>query len=64
MAVAYRGDMAELVQRTAESIDDMWRSVWGESTTAEKVLIAVVLLVTGLAIPVVPIVLLARIVAN
>lgn len=42
----------------------MWRSVWGESNRGEKVLIAVVLLVTGLAIPVVPIVLVARVVAN
>lgn len=56
--------MAGLFQRTAQAIDDMWRSIWHESSRAEKVVVAIVLLVTGLAIPVIPIVLLARIVAN
>ncbi|MFC6838123.1 hypothetical protein [Halomarina ordinaria] len=56
--------MAQLIQRTAQSIDDMWHSIWHDSSRAEKVLIAIVLLVTGLAIPVVPIVWIARIIAN
>ncbi|EMA38103.1 hypothetical protein [Halococcus hamelinensis] len=56
--------MAGLIQRTAEAIDDMWQSIWGGSSRLEKVVIAVFLVVTGLAIPVVPIVWLARIVAN
>lgn len=56
--------MAGLIQRTARAIDDMWRSIWHESSTAEKVVIAVFLVITGLVIPVIPIVWLARIVAN
>ncbi|SFG55494.1 hypothetical protein SAMN04488063_2399 [Halopelagius inordinatus] len=56
--------MAGLVQRTAQSIDEMWRSVWGGSSRGEKLIIAVFLLVTGLAIPVIPIVFLARLIAN
>ncbi|WP_197427883.1 hypothetical protein [Halogeometricum sp. CBA1124] len=55
--------MAGLVQRTARSIDEMWRSVWHDSSRGEKLVVAVFLLVTGLAIPVVPIVWLARLVA-
>ena len=56
--------MAGLVRRSATAIDDAWESVWGEATTGERVLIAAVLLVTGLAIPVVPIVFLARYIAR
>lgn len=56
--------MPGLIQRTAESIDEMSRSIWGESSQLEKAVIVVFLLVTGLAIPVVPIVLLARYVAR
>ncbi|ADB60429.1 hypothetical protein Htur_1543 [Haloterrigena turkmenica DSM 5511] len=56
--------MAGLLQRTAQAIDEMWQSIWHDSSRAEKVVIAIVLLVTGLAIPVIPIVLLARIIAN
>lgn len=56
--------MAGLIQRTAEAIDDMWKSIWHESSQGEKVLIAIFLIVTGLAIPVIPIVLLARVIAN
>ncbi|SFR52208.1 hypothetical protein [Halogeometricum limi] len=56
--------MAGLVQRTAQSIDQMWRSVWHDSSRGEKLVVALVLLVTGLAIPVIPIVWIARFVAN
>ncbi|MFC6824206.1 hypothetical protein [Halopelagius fulvigenes] len=56
--------MAGLVQRTARSIDDMWRSIWDDSSRGEKLVIAAFLLVTGLAIPVIPIVYLARFIAN
>lgn len=56
--------MAGLVRRTAEAIDDMSRSIWDDSSQREKAIVAVVLIVTGLAIPVVPIVLLARFIAN
>lgn len=56
--------MAGLIQRTAQAIDDMSRSIWDDSSQTEKAVIAVFLIVTGLAIPVVPIVILARIIAN
>ncbi|MFC5972566.1 hypothetical protein ACFPYI_14595 [Halomarina salina] len=55
---------ADLIRRTAEAIDDAWQSVWGDSTTGERILIAVFLVVTGLAIPVVPIVFVARYIAR
>ncbi|MFC6939293.1 hypothetical protein ACFQE8_04865 [Salinirubellus sp. GCM10025818] len=56
--------MSGLIQRTAQSIDSTWQSIWHESSRVEKVVVAVVLLATGLAIPVIPIVWIARIVAN
>lgn len=56
--------MAGLIQRTADAIDEMSRSVWDESGRIEKAVITVFLLVTGLAIPVVPIVILARYIAS
>ncbi|MDF9744957.1 MULTISPECIES: hypothetical protein [Natrinema] len=56
--------MAGLLQRTAEGIDSLSRSVWDDSSQLEKAIIAVVLIVTGAAIPVVPIVLIARYIAN
>lgn len=56
--------MAGLVQRTAKGIDQMWRSIWNDSSRLEKLVIAIILIVTGLAIPVIPIVYLARFIAN
>ncbi|NHX37677.1 MULTISPECIES: hypothetical protein [Halolamina] len=56
--------MTGLVQRTAARIDSLSRSVWDDSSGTEKLIIAVLLVVTGLAIPVVPIVLIARYIAN
>ena len=56
--------MAGLIQRTARAIDDMWQSIWHESSRAQKIVIAILLLVTGLAIPVIPIVWIARFIAN
>jgi hypothetical protein len=56
--------MAGLIKRTARAIDDMWQAVWHDSSRGEKLLIAVFLVVTGLAIPVVPIVWIARFVAR
>ena len=56
--------MAGIIQRTAQAIDDMWHSIWHESSRGEKIVVAIVLLVTGLAIPVIPIVWIARFVAN
>ncbi|XVH32018.1 hypothetical protein ACNS7O_02220 [Haloferacaceae archaeon DSL9] len=56
--------MANLVRRTAAAIDDMSRSIWDDSSQFEKAVIVVILIITGLAIPVVPIVLLARFIAG
>ena len=56
--------MAGLIQRTATAIDDMWQSIWGDASSGERIVIAIFLVVTGLAIPVVPIVWIARFVAN
>lgn len=56
--------MAGLVQRTARGIDETWRSVWDDSSRGRKLLVAVFLLVTGLAIPVIPIVYLARFISK
>lgn len=56
--------MPGLIQRTAEAIDEMWRSVWDDGTRGEKIAIAVFLIITGLAIPVIPIVYLARFIAS
>lgn len=56
--------MSGLIQRIADAIDEMSRSIWDESSQVEKAVILVFLLVTGLAIPVVPIVVLARYIAS
>lgn len=56
--------MAGLIQRTAESIDSTSRSVWDDSSRGKKALILVLLIITGLAVPVVPIVAVARYIAR
>ena len=56
--------MAGLIQRTARAIGDMWQSIWGDASRGEKVAIVIFLLITGLAIPVIPFVWIARIIAN
>ena len=56
--------MAGLIQRIATAIDDMWQSIWGDASRGERIIIAIFLVVTGLVIPVVPIVWIARIIAN
>ncbi|ADB61990.1 hypothetical protein Htur_3125 [Haloterrigena turkmenica DSM 5511] len=56
--------MSGLVQQTAEAIDGLSRSVWDDSSQFQKAIVAVVLIVTGLVIPVVPIVLVARYIAR
>lgn len=52
--------MPGLIKRTATAVDDMWHSIWHESSTIEKLVIAIILIVTGLVIPVIPIVWIAR----
>lgn len=56
--------MVGLIQRTVTAIDDMWQSIWGDVSSGERIIIAIFLVVTGLAIPVVPIVWIARLVVN
>lgn len=56
--------MPGLLQRTAEAIDQMSRSIWDDSSQVEKAVILIFLLITGLAIPVVPLVALARYIAS
>ena len=53
-----------IVQRTAEGIDSMRRSVWDQSGTGMRIVILIVLVVTGLAIPLIPIAWIARRIAN
>lgn len=52
--------MARLAQRTATAIDEMSRTIWDQSNDSEKFFIGLVLIVTGLIVPVVPIVWVAR----
>ena len=52
------------VQRLAEGIDGMRRSMWDESGRGMKIVVLVVLIVTGLAIPLIPIAWIARRIAN
>ncbi|QLG60247.1 hypothetical protein [Halorarum salinum] len=56
--------MAGRIQRIARGIDDVTRTVWDDSGTGVKLLILVVLVVTATAIPLVPLAILARYVAN
>ena len=52
------------VQRLAESIDGVTRAVWDESGIVKKTIVLVVLIVTFTAIPLIPIAILARLIAN
>jgi len=56
--------MARLAQRTATAIDEMSRTIWDQSNDSEKFFIGLVLIMTGLIVPVVPIVWVARYVAQ
>jgi hypothetical protein len=53
-----------IVQRTAEGIDEMTQSVWDESGTGMKAIVLVILIVTGAALPLIPIAWIARWIAN
>ena len=48
----------------AESINDARRSIWGDASTPVKILILVVLIASGIGIPVIIIALLAQAVAE
>jgi uncharacterized membrane protein len=56
--------MAGMIQRVAESIDSMRTAIWDERGFLGKVLIAILLIVTGAAIPLVPIAFVARRIAR
>lgn len=56
--------MAGRITRIARGIDDVTRAVWDDSGTGVKLLVAVVLVVTGLAIPLIPLALVARYLAK
>ncbi|WP_199174861.1 hypothetical protein [Halegenticoccus soli] len=56
--------MASRIKRIARSIDDVTRAVWDESGPLTKAVVLVLLVVTATAIPLVPIALAARYVAN
>ena len=48
----------------AESINDARRSIWGDASTVGKVLILVVLIASGIGIPVIIIALIAQAIAE
>ena len=48
----------------AESINDARRSIWGEASTVGKILILVVLIASGIGIPVIIIALIAQAIAG
>jgi len=52
------------VKRIAEGIDGLTRAVWDDSGIVMKLLVLIVLLVTFTAIPVIPIAILARWIAD
>lgn len=56
--------MASRLERIANGIDDITRAVWDDSGLVVKLLVLFVLLVTALAIPVIPIAIAARYIAN
>jgi uncharacterized membrane protein len=56
--------MTGMIQQVAESIDSMRTAIWDERGFLGKVLIAILLIVTGAAIPLVPIAFVARRIAR
>ncbi|MFC7157486.1 hypothetical protein ACFQPA_18830 [Halomarina halobia] len=56
--------MTGRIKRVARGIDDITRAVWDDSGPLLKVGIVVVLVVTATAIPLIPIALAARYIAN
>ena len=56
--------MAGRIKRIAQGIDGITNVVWDESGVFMKIVILVILLVTAAAIPVIPIAIIARYIAN
>ncbi|SIR64954.1 hypothetical protein SAMN05421858_3117 [Haladaptatus litoreus] len=56
--------MAGRIKRIARGIDSITKAVWDDSGTFVKLIILVILIVTAAAIPVIPIAIIARYIAN
>ncbi|EJN57879.1 hypothetical protein [Halogranum rubrum] len=56
--------MVSRLTRIARGIDDVTRAIWDDSGTVVKVLILIGLVVTALAVPVIPIAVVARYLAK
>lgn len=56
--------MAGTVQRAARRIDDLTRSVWDSQGTVIRILILVVLVLSGVGIPLILVALVARAIAT
>ena len=52
------------IQRIAEGIDGATRAVWDESGVVMKIVVIIILVVTGAALPLIPIAILARWIAD
>lgn len=49
-----------IIRRLAEGIDGIRRSVWDQSGTGMRIIVLIVLVVTGLAIPLIPLAWISR----
>ncbi|WP_266083212.1 hypothetical protein [Haladaptatus caseinilyticus] len=56
--------MAGRIKRIAQGIDGITKAVWDESGVFMKIVILVILIMTAAAIPVIPIAIIARYIAN
>lgn len=56
--------MSNAVQNIARSIDDVTRTVWDQNGTVVRVLVLVLLVISGVGIPLIIIALLARLIVK
>ena len=56
--------MVGRIKRIAQGIDSITKAVWDDSGRFIKIVILVILIVTAAAIPVIPIAIIARYIAN
>ncbi|MFH5800503.1 hypothetical protein [Haladaptatus sp. CMAA 1911] len=56
--------MAGRIKRIARGIDSITNAVWDESGVFMKLIVLVILIVTAAAIPIIPIAIIARYIAN
>jgi hypothetical protein len=57
-------EMAGRIKRIARGIDSITKAVWDDSGVFMKLMVLVVLIVTAAALPVIPIAIIARYIAN